>query len=265
MALLGRIFADAQEDEYVRTSPVSLRRRKADKGKGTRTGRALDPAIAQLLLAECEDDDDLRLVILVALLAGVRRGELFALDWPSIDFDKDIIHVRHSLHWAYGRFHKKADDQRTKAVIDTPKTKGSVRDIDLNPELKKELRTRYLKSKDKAGLIFRSREGGPIDPGNFVSRKFFPAVESAIEKAEKAKDDAAVKALDGLHFHDLRHTFGSWLVAQGEDILYVSAQLGHARPSITADVYSHLLKARRPDAARKMANLLFGKAATAAD
>ena len=171
--------------------------------------------------------------------------------------------MQRNLHWAYGRFYEKADDQRVKAVIDTPKSATSVRDVDLNPELKKALRTRFLKSKDKRGLIFKSREGTPLDPANVVSRWFHPAVERAIAKAEEAKDDAAVKALDGLHFHDLRHTFGSWLVAWGEDILYVSAQMGHARPSITADVYSHLLKARRPEAARKMANLLFGKAATA--
>jgi len=222
--------------------------------------------MAQLLLAECDRDPDLRLVVMIGLLAGPRRGEIFALSWSHIDFDKDVIHIRHSLYWAYGRFHEKADDQRVKAVIDTPKTPKSLRDIDLNPELKKELRTRYLKAKDKHGLIFKSRDGTPIDPGNFVSPKFIPCLERAIAKAEKSKDDSTVKVLDGFHFHDLRHTFGSWLVDQGEDIIYVSTQMGHASPSITANRYSHLLKARRPDAARKMANLLFGsKAATAGD
>jgi integrase len=59
----------------------------------------------------------------------------------------------------------------------------------------------------------------------------------------------------------LRHTFGSWKVEQGEDILYVSSQLGHAKPSITYDVYSHLLKKDRPNAAEQTDALLFPKAA----
>jgi len=63
----------------------------------------------------------------------------------------------------------------------------------------------------------------------------------------------------------LRHTFGSWKIAQGEDVLYVSAQMGHARPSITYDIYSHLLEKRRPQAAAKTDDFLFGKAAVATE
>ena len=42
-----------------------------------------------------------------------------------------------------------------------------------------------------------------------------------------------------LTLHDLRHTYGSHLVRQGGDVVTVSRQMGHARPSITLDVYSH--------------------------
>ena len=64
--------------------------------------------------------------------------------------------------------------------------------------------------------------------------------------------------------HDLRHTFGSWKVAQGEDIIYVANQMGHARLSIMADIYSHLLEKRRPHAAAKTDDFLFAKAPIAA-
>jgi integrase len=64
---------------------------------------------------------------------------------------------------------------------------------------------------------------------------------------------------DGLTPHDLRHTFGSWLIAQGEDVVYVSKQMGHSKPSITFDVYAHLLEKRRPQAAVLMDEKLFGK------
>jgi integrase len=264
--VLNRVFDDAIEDGYLRVSPMPTRRRKTDKStKGARRGRALTPDQAQRLLAECDGNDDLRLAILIGVLGGLRRGEIFALSWSDIDFEGDVIRVRCSLHWAYGRFHKKVDDARTKAVISTPKSACSVREVDLSPRLKDALWARYMEMKmadkrTRGQLIFECREGGPYDPGNVVSRWFIPAVERAVRKAEKDKDDEAVKALTELHFHDLRHTFGSWLVASGQDILYVSAQMGHARPSITADVYSHLLKARRPHAAKMMDEFLFGKA-----
>ena len=48
-----------------------------------------------------------------------------------------------------------------------------------------------------------------------------------------------MKGQPKLTLHDLRHTFGSHLVRQGADVVTVSRQMGHARPSITLDVYSH--------------------------
>ena len=62
-----------------------------------------------------------------------------------------------------------------------------------------------------------------------------------------------------LRLHDLRHTYGSWKIVQGEDIIYVSKQMGHSRPSVTSDVYAHLLEKRRPQAAIRTDLDLFGK------
>jgi integrase len=124
------------------------------------------------------------------------------------------------------------------------------------------LRKRFLQARDKKGLILQSREKTPLDPANLISRKFLPAVGRAIEKATKAKDDAAVKALTDLRFHDLRHTYGSWMIHSGQDVLYVSRMLGHSRPSVTFDIYSHLIQKSRPHAAQAMDPLLFGTAVT---
>ena len=63
--------------------------------------------------------------------------------------------------------------------------------------------------------------------------------------------------------HPGRKTKGSWKGAKGEDIAYVSAQMGHAKTSITADIYTHLLDKHRPQAAKRTDELLFGKAAAA--
>jgi integrase len=119
-----------------------------------------------------------------------------------------------------------------------------------------------MQMEEKTGLIFQTTNGTPVDPANIYRRWFTPAVKRANKKTLEIKDEAsresAQRTLDGLRLHDLRHTFGSWKIEQGEDVLYVSSQLGHSKPSITFDVYSHLLKEHRPHAAAKTDELLFG-------
>jgi Phage integrase family len=84
------------------------------------------------------------------------------------------------------------------------------------------------------GLVFCTPEGRPLDPNGFQKKEFTNAVIAA--------------QIGDVRFHDLRHTYGSWKIAQGEDILYVSAQMGHADAAITLKIYSHLLKKDRPEA-----------------
>ncbi len=101
-----------------------------------------------------------------------------------------------------------------------------------------------FKARDREGFVFRSKKGTPICPNNLYSRTFKPAAR-AIGKPD-------------LRWHDLRHTYGSLLLDQGEDLVYVSRQLGHSNISITADVYSHLIRKQRPEAVAKLDKLLFG-------
>src|SRR5438128_956694 len=119
-------------------------------------------------------------------------------------------------------------------------------------------------SEEEAQAYF-NQDRTPCDPGNFEERCFKPARDRVLEKADKAMDKETMKAFDGLILHHLRHTFGSWKIEQGEDVLYVSAQMGHAKPSITFDIYSHLLENRRPHAAPKTDDLLFGHVSGAKD
>ena len=62
-----------------------------------------------------------------------------------------------------------------------------------------------------------------------------------------------------LRWHDMRHMFASLLIAEGLDPVYVSRQLGHAKPSITTDVYGHLFdRQRHADHARAALEARFG-------
>jgi integrase len=298
--MLATIFDDAINDGYLKTSPMPRgRREKKDRGKKSdrEKARALTYEQAQKLLAGAEGNSDFALVLLLGLLAGLRRGEIFALDFSDIEWDKDLIHVRRNLVWLYGKHHK-LDPDKPKYVIYTPKTKNSIREIDLSPKLKDALWTRYMEMQmeGKTGLIFQSQNGSiekkdgkfhvklrgqeprpfsaedearkflddnktPVDPKNIEERWFKAAVTRILEKADLERDEETHEAFLGFTLHHLRHTFGSWKIAQGEDVVYVSKQMGHSKPSVTYNVYAHLIDKRRPKAAALTDEKLFGKAA----
>jgi integrase len=62
--------------------------------------------------------------------------------------------------------------------------------------------------------------------------------------------------LPRIRFHDLRHTYASLLIEQGENIKYIQTQLGHASPSITMDVYAHLMNSTNQAAASRLENAI---------
>jgi hypothetical protein len=76
-------------------------------------------------------------------------------------------------------------------------------------------------------LVFPNLNGQPMSHTNLLARGFFPALKRA--------------HLRKIRFHDLRHTFASLMIANGEDIVRVSRLMGHANASITLNVYSHML------------------------
>jgi integrase len=61
-----------------------------------------------------------------------------------------------------------------------------------------------------------------------------------------------------VRWHDLRHTFGSLKINQGEDLLYISRQMGHSSIQVTADIYARQISARRREAAAKTDEMILG-------
>src|SRR5262249_50133796 len=129
--LLNTILEDAINDGYLKVSPMPRKRDKKDRGaKADREkARALTYEQAQKFLAEAERNPDLKLVLMLALLTGLRRGEIFALDFADVDWANDVIHVRRNLCWLYGKHHNVREGE-PKYAFYTPKTKNSVRDVD---------------------------------------------------------------------------------------------------------------------------------------
>jgi len=219
---LGRTFALAVRRGYINENP--LRRLDADelpKGRNLHDARVLNRDELASLIERTPET--YRPVIATLCFTGLRIQEALGLTWGDVDFERAVIRVRSQL---------------TRATREEParrvrlKTKGSRRDIRLEPSLAALLRRHKLASSFSTDedYVFATSHGTPFYYRNVASRGL-----------AKAADAAGVNrdGLPKLSFHDLRHTYGSHLVRQGLDVVRISRQLGHARPSITLDVYSH--------------------------
>jgi integrase len=190
----------------------------------------LTPAEADKLLTTAEKHfKRLYPLLLCAMRTGARQGEILALEWGDIDWTGNFIEVRRS-NW--------------RGIVGTPKS-GKTRRVDMSDRLKsvlEEHKKRMAAEALKAGeemspLVFTSAERTPYDGVNV--RKSF---EAALRKAGLRK----------VRFHDLRHSYASWLIANKESLAYVRDQLGHHSIQITVDLYGHLV----PGANREAVNRL---------
>src|SRR5256884_6064793 len=98
-----------------------------------------------------------------------------------------------------------------------------------------------IQGRDLAPWVFMNRVDRPIDALNLVHRVWLPLLEKA--------------GLRRIRFHDLRHTFASLLIQNGESLAYVKDQMGHSSLQVTVDVYGHFgaWEPRRGRSARRRA------------
>jgi integrase len=92
-------------------------------------------------------------------------------------------------------------------------------------------------------LVFPNEAGQPLNYSNMVQRYFLKALREA--------------KIPRVRFHDLRHSYASLLLGQGENIKYIQNQLGHSSPMVTLNIYSHLLKDSNQEAACRLENAIF--------
>jgi integrase len=168
---------------------------------------------------------------LCALRTGMRLGELLALEWGDIDFRGGFIEVRRS---------------HTHGHFTTPKN-GKARRIDMSGQLAetlKELSTLRKREALASGrgevvdLVFVNEDGRLINESNLRNRVFFKALEKA--------------GLRRVRIHDLRHSFASLLIQNGESLAYVRDQMGHYSIQITVDTYGHLVPGANRQAVDKL-------------
>jgi integrase len=195
----------------------------------------------QLLIAAKESNDRFYALYHLAIATGMRQGELLGLKWADLDIELGMLQVQRQLTMMRGGGFG----------FTAPKTKAGTRRIDLGQhtlEVLQDHRQQQFQETLAAGsrweendLIFPSTIGTPMNRDNL--RKRFKLL-------------LKLAGLPKVRFHDLRHSAASLMLNNGIPVIVVSKRLGHAQPSITLDVYGHLIPTKQQEAAVLMDQLL---------
>jgi integrase len=231
---MGQIFKYAIRHRYIPYNPFAdAEKPRADQSEGEGSEGSSSIRILNTLeinsFLNATDGDKYKTLFRLAIMSGARQGELLGLKWPDIDWENSQIHIQRTFNnqeWY------------------VPKTKTSNRKIDIGPKMMGLLKKWKLAClPNNLNLIFPNEAGKPINHNNLVSRHFNPALERA--------------KIDRIRFHDLRHTFASLLIAQGENPKYIQKQMGHSSPTVTLNIYAHLMKKVNQEAACRLEKTVF--------
>lgn len=152
-----------------------------------------------------------RVIVCLAGLGGLRRGELAALRWD--DFQSRTVVVDEAVY---------------RGALDTPKSLKSKRTVTI-PVIAVKLVENWRSQcpfRDQKDFAFSIRTNSPIDLNRAIERKIKPAAEAL--------------GLPRFSWHDFRHAYTTWGRNAGVEAEIIRDQVGHASVLMTQDVYSHL-------------------------
>lgn len=170
--------------------------------------------------------------IIICLYTGIRLGELLALTWEDIDFEKKYLYIKKTSYTM-------RQNNKTIIVTDTPKTKKSNRLIPIPLKLI-QLLTIY-KTRSTSNYIIHTLRNEMVE-----TRSYQRTFESILNKCN----------IKHYNFHCLRHTFATRALELGMDIKTLSEILGHTNVAITLNRYAHSLLDYKIQEMNKIAQIL---------
>lgn len=178
--------------------------------------------------------EQIRVLFNLAIYAGLRKGELLALQWDDVDFNKDCIYVRKAVTIVDG-----------KQLCKVPKTKTSARTVSIPHFLSERLEQLRRSQDDFIRQVGDYWQGNNwiFTQGNGKMMSYstpYQALQDTIHRYNK--EHPAEKQLPLIPFHGLRHTSATLLIASQQDVTTVSKRLGHAQTSTTMNIYAHALQ-----------------------
>ncbi|RNL95181.1 site-specific integrase [Sinomicrobium pectinilyticum] len=157
--------------------------------------------------------------VYLCLSTGMRIGEVCALTWEDIDTENGIININKTIQRIYTI---ESGIRKTELILDTPKTKNSIREVPMNRDLLRMLKP--IKKVMNPNFFVLTNEVKPTEPRTYRSyyKKFMQELE-----------------MPDLKFHGLRHSFATRCIESKCDYKTVSVLLGHSNISTTLNLYVH--------------------------
>ena len=195
-----------------------------------------DQQVAALL--EAAKGTSLEYVVTVALFTGMRQSELLGLTWDAVDLTTGAISVSKQLSRL---------EHRDGGLFVSPKS-GKGRTITAAPVVLRALQAQKRRQAEmqlKAGPIWDNPHGLV-----FTNEAGAPLEQRAVDY--QFKRIVAAAGLEGVRFHDTRHTYAVNAIRAGDDIKTVQGNLGHATAAFTLDRYAHFTETMQKDSADRM-------------
>jgi len=226
--LMSALFHHAMRYEWVDNNPIKLVRQSA---KRERVPDVLELAELQLLLSKLSVRE--RTLALLDAATGLRVSELLALRWADVDFENlELLVTRSIWHQVVGRC----------------KTEASAKPVPMDSYMAEDLlrwrrQSPYPMDSDYVFASPTMRGTQPYWPDNLMKRYIRPvAREAGINK--------------NIGWHTFRHSFGTLLKANGEDVKTVQELLRHANSRITLDVYTQAVTSTKRAAQSKVVRMM---------
>lgn len=157
--------------------------------------------------------------VYICLSSGLRIGEICALTWEDIDTDNGVISVNRTIQRIYVI---EDGNRKTELILDTPKTKNSIREIPISKDLLRILKP--FKKIVNPSFFVLTNDVKPTEPRTY--RSYYKNLMKDLNMPK-------------LKFHGLRHSFATRCIESNCDYKTVSVLLGHSNISTTLNLYVH--------------------------
>jgi integrase len=225
-ATLSTVLQAAVERGYLEKNAAHGIRIRETAAKVAR--RCYTPGQVRQLIPELTEP--CRTVVLLAVLTGMRIGEILALRWKRVDLLRGTIEVAESF--SDGEF-------------GSPKTRSSNRVMPVSGYLRTVLETHRANTESisQEDLVFKTRTGTPLSSKNLYNRVLAPACDRIKQPR--------------VSWHSFRHTHATLLAEVGESIKTAQALLGHSDLGTTLNTYAHAIPSSQRRAVERVAGVLF--------